>query len=228
MELHRAILRTGSALLTKGQIRHLRAFRMAVIKEGPDLQTFTHPGALTKLALWVSEAIIEQENGRGGKVTPLVLACLHERRGVYIIVGTGGRGLDIGLRQREKEAQHKEREKKREEKMLAKEKKREEKQAARVARKEANGHIADDDGDEDEDEEELETEEEASDEDDEDDGGNDIVDSRRNRFGNSFQEVVAETNARVRMESFDHCVIEVRKDDLGRFLESLSSKSVMG
>ncbi|KAL9044063.1 MAG: hypothetical protein Q9214_002775, partial [Letrouitia sp. 1 TL-2023] len=59
--LHRAILRTGTSLIEKRQIRHLRAFRMAVVKEGPDVQLFTHPGALTKLALWIGEAIAEQE-----------------------------------------------------------------------------------------------------------------------------------------------------------------------
>ncbi|KAL8652696.1 MAG: hypothetical protein Q9226_004155, partial [Calogaya cf. arnoldii] len=66
LHLHRAILRTGSSLIEKRQIRHLRAFRMAVVKEGPDVHLFTHPAALTKLALWVSEAIAEQERDQMG------------------------------------------------------------------------------------------------------------------------------------------------------------------
>ena len=49
-----------------------------------------------------------------------------------------------------------------------------------------------------------------------------------NRFGIAFQEVVEETNARVKIDSFDHCVVEVRKDDLAGFLEGLSLKSVVG
>ncbi len=50
----------------------------------------------------------------------------------------------------------------------------------------------------------------------------------RNRFGNAFQEVIEETNARVRLDSFEHCVVEVKKEDLSGFLESLSMKAVIG
>ena len=50
----------------------------------------------------------------------------------------------------------------------------------------------------------------------------------RNKFGNAFQEVVEETNARVRIDSFEHCVVEVKKEDLAGFLESLSMKAVVG
>ena len=50
----------------------------------------------------------------------------------------------------------------------------------------------------------------------------------RNRFGIAFQEVVQETNARVRIDSFEHCVVEVQKEDLGGFLEALSFRSVVG
>ncbi|CAK44141.1 uncharacterized protein An01g13540, partial [Aspergillus niger] len=93
--LHRAILRTGTSLLAKHQIRHLRAFRIAVVKDGPDVKLFTNPGALTKLALWVAEAIRVQERERGDSVkvgrrralgTPLVLAGLDEDRGLYVVV----------------------------------------------------------------------------------------------------------------------------------------------
>jgi cell division control protein 45 len=225
MHLHRAILRTGTAILSKNQIRHLRAFRMGIVRDGPDVQLFTHPGALTKLALWVGEAIAEQERDHGRKPTPLVLASLNERRGVYVVVGTGGRGLDLGLRDKEREERKKRNEKKKEEKRLQREKRQEEKRAAKEARRKA----AAENGDNDEDEgEEDETEEELSSSDSESDDEEDIdFENRKSRFGNSFQEVVEETNARVRMESFDHCVIEVKKDDLGMFLEALSSKSVM-
>lgn len=75
---------------------------MAVVKDGPDVQLFTHPAALTKLALWIGEAIAEQEReskgklGNGGRGTPLVVAGLNEARGVYVVVGTGGGGGGIG------------------------------------------------------------------------------------------------------------------------------------
>ncbi|KAG4218200.1 hypothetical protein PC116_g33320, partial [Phytophthora cactorum] len=191
---------------------------------------FTHPAALTKLALWVGEALAEQEkdaNGKlahGGRGTPLVVASLNEKRGVYIVVGTGGGGgPDLAFlgkeaakeKQAAKEAKIKEREQKR----RNREKIREEKRAAKAAA-----------GDDDDDDEETESEDsDGSDSDSEDE----IEEPKErgyglNKFGTAFQDVVSETNARVRIDSFEHCVVEVRKDDLGGFLESLSQKTVVG
>ncbi|KAL8695278.1 MAG: hypothetical protein Q9218_000177 [Villophora microphyllina] len=218
--LHRAILRTGTSLLEKRQIRHLRAFRMAVVKEGPDVQLFTHPAALTKLALWVGEAIAEQEREKkGGKSMPLVMAGLNERRGVYVVVGTGGGGGVVDIAAQEKRKQRVE------EKARRREERRTAKEAAREERRKREGR---DDGDD-------EAEQGESDEEEEDDesvGEDDEEDEDRgygtNRFGNAFQEVVDETNARVRIDSFEHCVVEVKKEDLSAFLESLSMKAVIG
>jgi cell division control protein 45 len=232
--LHRAILRTGTSLISKRQIRHLRAFRMCVVKDGPDVTLFTHPSALTKLALWIGEAIAEQEKeskgklGHGGRGTPLVVAGLNETRGVYVVVGTGGGGGgSLGFGDREAARARKEKQeakaKAREESRKQKEKIREDKREARRQARLENG-----DDDEDEDEEEVESEsEEESDEDseDEEERGKGFG---RNKFGNAFQEVVEETNARVRIDSFEHCVVEVKKEDLAGFLESLSMKAVVG
>lgn len=203
---------------------------MCVVKDGPDVSLFAHPAALTKLSLWIGEALSEQEKevhgklSHGGRGTPLVVASLNEKRGVYIVVGTGGGGgpdttlLDrqaAKQRQTEKEA----RLKKKEESRLARQKVREEKRAARR--------------DNDEDDDELETESEESDasESDEESDDDDTVQEKGyglNKFGSAFQEVVSETNARVRIDSFEHCVVEVKKEDLGGFLESLSMKAVVG
>lgn len=233
--LHRAILRTGTSLLSKHQIRHLRAFRIAVVKDGPDVKLFTNPGALTKLALWVSEAIQVQERERGdglkiGKKravgTPLVLAGLDEDRGVYVVVGTGGGGgvIDfaaIAKRQEERRAKKEAKEKKRKE--------REERRRKRVAERAERGEDDDEEEEEDETEEEDDTSSSSSDSESEDEkslfGNKNLV---RNRFGIAFQEVVQETNARVRIDSFEHCVVEVQKEDLGAFLEALSFRSVVG
>ncbi|KHN96053.1 CDC45 family [Metarhizium album ARSEF 1941] len=229
--LHRAIYRTGTSLINKKQIKHLRAFRMCVVKDGPDVALFTHPAALTKLSLWIGQALAEQEReahgrlSRGGRGTPLVVASLNEKRSVYVVVGTGGGGgpdttflnREAAKRRRaEKEAKAKRKESAR----LAKEKIREEKRAAkRVAGQE-------------EDEDELETESEASDSDLDNDSDDDDKEPERgyglNKFGSAFQEVVSETNARVRIDSFEHCAVEVKKEDLGGFLESLSMKAVVG
>ena len=221
--LHRAMLRTGATLLEKKQIRHLKAFRMGVVRDGPDVELFTHPAALTKLALWVAEAINQKEGE--GKVTPLVLATLNDPRGVYVVVGTGGGGGVIDWEKR----------KRRKEKAEAKAKRKADKQLERAKRKRQRAELLEEDLDDIDSEEEEEEEEDTEDEDDDDSNdGNDDDDEHmeraagRNRFGNAFQEVVDETNARVRIDSFEHCVVEVKKEDLNTFLEALSMKVVVG
>ena len=221
--LHRAILRTGTQLIEKKQIRHLRAFRMAVVKEGPDVQLFTHPGALTKLALWIAEAIVELNGTKGkNKGSELVMAGLDDSRGLYVVVGLGGGGATESAKERllKREARLKAKEAKR----SSREKERERKRQARIARNLAAGL------EEDEVDDDTEEEDDASSEDDESDD-EDLDEQRgsgRNRFGNAFQEVVRETGARVRMDSFEACVIEIKKEDLSGFLERLSMKAVVG
>ncbi len=195
---------------------------MAVVKEGPDVTLFTHPAALTKLALWVSEAIAEQEReqrgkvGKSGRATPLVIAGLNEARGVYVVVGTGGGGgvVDFAARAQRK-AKLGDKARAREVKKAEKEKKRKEREERENEDEEGGEESEEDDDDE------------SSDDEDDDDDLNDVG-VGRNRFGNAFQEVVDETNARVRIDSFEHCVVEVKKEDLSDFLESLSMKAVVG
>lgn len=152
-----------------------------------------------------------------------MVASLQEKRGVYVVVGTGGGGgPDTTFLDREtvkqREAAKAEKNKKKEATRLAKEQIKEQKRAAR----QANG-----------DDDELETESEGSDMSDSDDESEDEEMEHEkgygfNRFGSAFQEVVSETKARVRIDSFEHCVVEVKKEDLGGFLESLSMKTVVG
>ncbi|KAJ5535804.1 hypothetical protein N7513_008990 [Penicillium frequentans] len=227
--LHRAILRTGTSLLSKHQIRHLRAFRIAVVKDGPDVQLFTNPGALTKLALWIAEAIRVQEREKGDSVkigrkraagTPLVLAGLDEARDLYVVVGTGGGGgvIDFAAMSKRQEERRKKKE--------AKEKKDKARAENRAKRAAERAEREDDEAEESEDESESSSESESESEDEEDPRGKKHL--LRNRFGIAFQEVVQETSARVRIDSFEHCVVEVAKDDLGGFLEALSFRSVVG
>ena len=195
---------------------------MAVVKEGPDVMLFTHPGALTKLALWIGEAIAEQEreSGKWGKATPLVLAGFNESRGVYIVVGTGGGGgvVDFAAR-KEREEKRATKVKRREERAAEKERRRKDKEARRA---EAEEHA----DEEEESEEDEDTE--GDDSDMEDDGMMLERGYGKNRFGLAFQEVVDETNARLRIDSFESCVVEVKKEDLSGFLEALSMKAVVG
>lgn len=89
MALQEAIVRTGTGLIDKREIRSLRNFRMAVVKDGPDVAIFTHPLALQKLASWLSEAINELEREKGKtKHLPFVIAALDERTDRYLVLGT--------------------------------------------------------------------------------------------------------------------------------------------
>lgn len=223
--LHRAILSTGTALIEKKQIRLLRAFRLAVVREGPDVQLFTHPGALIKLALWLAEAITEQEGSKGKKGGELVLAGLDETRGIYVVVGLGG-GAGV-VAQREKEQRRAERRKEREKKREVRKLKKEKKKLLQRERMEANGEIWDSDLDS-EDSDESESDLSSDDEEEEEEGGKKERGKGLNRFGIAFSEAVDDTGARVRQDSFEHSVVEVKKEDLSGFLESLSMKAVVG
>ncbi|KAK3115740.1 DNA replication initiation factor cdc45 [Teratosphaeriaceae sp. CCFEE 6253] len=256
--LARSILRTGSALLSKNAIRHLRSFRMGVVKEGPDVRLFCHPGALVKLAGWVAEAVgvLEAEKGRGGRKgdgsEALVLGCLDEDRGVYVVVGLGGGGMasagdGLGKTKAEIKAREERRAQKTAEKAAKKMERARRKVERRQARRErdaANGDL--DSGDEDGEGSDATESNASSDSSTSSSSGSDgdtdadATDpspggvrgrrkgAQRNRFGIAFQEVVAETGARVRIDSFEHSVVEVRKEDLAGFLEGLSLRAVVG
>jgi cell division control protein 45 len=221
--LHRAILRTGTSLIEKRQIRHLRAFRMTVVKEGPDVQLFTHPGALTKLALWLAEAISEMDGLKGHKSGELVMAGLDEEREVYVVVGLGG-GSAVQA-QKVKDAKRAEKKK---EKEAKKNEKKAEKEKKKRLRKERLAALGADSDIEDDDETESEASDSDSDSSDDDEDEKPEQGKGFNRFGNAFQEVIEETGARVKVDSFEHCVVEVRKDDLQAFLECLCLKTVVG
>jgi cell division control protein 45 len=192
---------------------------MAMLKEGPDLRLFTHPGALTKLALWVAEAICEVEGIQGRKGGELVLASLDEERGVYVVVGLGG-GSAVSA-QKERDARRAEKRKEREKRRQDRRAERERARELHRLQLEALGEDVDSDEDGSE-----------SDSSDSDDGSDDEERPEHgkgfNRFGNAFQESVDETGARVKVDSFEHCVVEVRKEDIRVFLESLCKKAVVG
>lgn len=223
-------------LLKKKQISHLRAFRMCIVKDSAESALFNHPGALTKLALWIGEALAEQEKestGRlahGGRGTPLVVASLDEKRGVYVVVGTGGGGggPDAALVDREAAKKRKAEKEAKETRRKAKEKLREEKKAAKRRAREENPNTEDGSDDDEDDSDDSDDASDDSSDDDDDEEARQEKGYGLNKFGVAFQDVVAETNARVRIDSFEHCVVEVKKEDLGGFLESLSMKAVVG
>ena len=241
-DLYRAILRVGSFLISKKILRHLRSFRIGVLREGSDLQVFTHPGALVRLASWVGEAVavLEAESGKSAskrKDEALVLGALDENRSVYVVVGIGGgsgwNGNGKKIRSKAEIKEREEKKKRKEADRVAKRavaaRKREERRRLRRERNAANGLDSDDDEDS---ESEVETEDEDSDSDADSEDDEETAARRKrtgptNRFGQAFQEVVEQTAARVRIDSFEHSVVEVKKEDFPGFLEALSSKVVV-
>ncbi|KAK7693669.1 hypothetical protein QCA50_003239 [Cerrena zonata] len=147
MTLHRAIIRQGSSIIDKQDIRTLRGHRVVVLTQGPDLALFSHPGVLSRLALWLVEAMRDKvpvrplANGKKRKSLPFVVACLNEKTETYIVVGVTA-ALDFG-------------------------------------------------------------------------------EVRKNEFGLAFLDAKERCNARTRHGSFDTSVIEINKDDLKVFLETL-------
>ncbi|KAL4074558.1 CDC45 family [Scleroderma yunnanense] len=99
MSLHRAIIRQGTSIIDKQDIRTMRSHRVVVLSQGPDLPLFSHPGVLSRLALWLIDALRDKLPGtklaRGKKSLPFVLACLNEKSGTYIVVGVMG-ALEFG------------------------------------------------------------------------------------------------------------------------------------
>ncbi|KAF8580907.1 CDC45-like protein [Ramaria rubella] len=92
MSLHRAIIRQGSSIIDKQDIKTMNRHRVVVLTQGPDLALFTHPAVLSRLALWLVEALRDKVGattmGRGKKkCLPFVVACLDEKAGTYIVVG---------------------------------------------------------------------------------------------------------------------------------------------
>lgn len=92
MALQRAIIRQGSSLIDKHAIRTFRTFKLATVKDGPDLPTFCHPGTLSRLGLWLSDALRDRQQSsqvtRGRKKqTPFVVACLNEKNSSFLVVG---------------------------------------------------------------------------------------------------------------------------------------------
>jgi hypothetical protein len=57
MELQRAVVRQATAIIEKMMVKTLRKFRLVILKDGPDLPLFTHPLSLSKLALFLVDAL---------------------------------------------------------------------------------------------------------------------------------------------------------------------------
>lgn len=94
MSLHRAIIRQGTSIIDKQDIRTMRNHRVVVLTQGPDLALFSHPSVLARLALWLVDALRDRI-GTKRRSLPFVVACLDEAKGSYTVVGVMA-ALDFG------------------------------------------------------------------------------------------------------------------------------------
>ena len=93
MSVHRAIVRTGTSIIDKQEIKTMRNRKVVVLNQGPDLALFVHHGMLKRLALWLIDALRDRmpvvKNGprsRRGDL-PMVLACLNEPKNRFTVIG---------------------------------------------------------------------------------------------------------------------------------------------
>ncbi|KZO97722.1 CDC45-like protein [Calocera viscosa TUFC12733] len=149
MALQRAIVRQGTALISKRAITQTKSFRLATIREGPDLALFAHPSTLSRLALWLVDAtrtwVQSMQVGRKKRLLPFVVACAKEEVGTYVVVGVTG--------------------------------------------------------------------------------AEEMGDVRPNTFNLAFLEARDRSGARTRQVTFDTSVVEVNKEDLHKFLETLAMRA---
>ncbi|KAG6819535.1 hypothetical protein H0H93_010921 [Arthromyces matolae] len=93
MALHRAIIRQGTSIIDKQDIKTMQGCRIAILSQGPDLALFTQPSILLRLALWLVDALREHlpaittGSRAKRKSLPFVVACLNENTGTYMVVG---------------------------------------------------------------------------------------------------------------------------------------------
>ncbi|KAG6813312.1 hypothetical protein H0H92_012125 [Tricholoma furcatifolium] len=93
MALHRAIIRQGTSIIDKQDIKTMQGYRIVILSQGPDLALFTLPSVLSRLALWLVDALRDRlppaTTGPKGrrKSLPIVVACSNDTADTYMIVG---------------------------------------------------------------------------------------------------------------------------------------------
>lgn len=221
------IVVAATQLFEKRQIKNLRSYRLAVIQDGPDLELFANPLALTRLALWISDACAEAIE----ESLPLIVASYYKPSDTYLVLGMGPRR---SREENDRRMAERSKRKKKSAKKTAKAKNgsSNDDSGTKKRKSKANGDAGDSDdgfddsgGEEDEDEDDSDDEEnnEKGDEDKEEAGEDEDDFNRYNAFGTAFYKVAEQIKARVKLDSFESAVIEVSREELSRFLEALTT-----
>lgn len=83
----KAIVKQGVALITNKRIVSSGPFRYAIIEDSPDQALFCHPLILSKLALFLVDALVTSIRK---PAKPLVLACYNPDEACFLVVGVPG------------------------------------------------------------------------------------------------------------------------------------------
>lgn len=114
--LHRKIVARGISLITNQSIRTLKNFRLAILKDGVDLELFTHVEVLSRLADWLTtslrDIIVEQQTAAAAAAKkkrssaaaaaaagvyaplPFILAALHPAKDSFLVLGSTGSAVE--------------------------------------------------------------------------------------------------------------------------------------
>ena len=118
--LHHAVVSCGISIIEKHAIRTLRSFRLVILTDGPDLALFSNPSVLTRLAMWLIDALrdsmieVEKRNAQNRRARkkakqdadalpssdlpytmPFVVAAMDQAKSTYTVVGVSG-ATDFG------------------------------------------------------------------------------------------------------------------------------------
>ena len=90
IDLQCAIVRQATSLIQRKDILQLGRYRVAFIKDTPDLKYFTHPLALSKLAHFLVDTLIDMGRRPSNRCKPLILTAMLPGSDQCLLVGVEG------------------------------------------------------------------------------------------------------------------------------------------
>lgn len=198
-QIQQIIFKTGMSLLERKLTKNLRLFRLCVLNDGsiPDLSIFNNPLILSKLGAWLLDNITEIEfsnfdENNNVKSLKPLVLASLDVASDTYLVIALAPKYPRGMSNATRV------------KLLKQQRKRKLKRE-----NEANG-ITNEEGEDDNSDIDESNIDEST------------LTTRLNTFSVAFQKVAATSGAKVRIDSFDSSVIEIRRDDLSPFLEKLT------
>ncbi|KAK0522787.1 DNA replication initiation factor cdc45 [Tilletia horrida] len=209
--LHEKIVAEGTRLIQKQEIRTLRTFRLAILRDGPNLPVLAHPGTLTRLTIWLVDAlrdILTEKHAQKAAAKRKRKSATKKRRRKKKAREDGDGGEDDEDEDEDEEDEEEEEEE-------------EDEEVVEEAGKPNANDVP----------RSLPFVVAALDESRDVyvvvglTGAPDLGDTRYNKFGLAFQEAASRSGSVTRHDHFETSVVEVGRDDLATFVECLHIKS---